>query len=376
MKKFFTVIFFLLFTVLFTFVLLLGEVNLDILKPAFIKNSLRETQTYRKLVKNPDLLTSRLSGQGGGPLEPQAPGQNAPVPLAPGPGAAPGQTPGIEQKLTQAVLRSINEKWLEDQAEKSIDAIYQYAMSDQQNIKISIDLRDYKARFRNNVYGLMVEEYNKMPEVPLEQFEQQMAQNPGGFPTVRPAGFTMDQMLAKTGLNPVDEIMKNIPDKYDAGSVGRNSPDPTSGLAGLKQIRPVLNIINIVFWSLLTITLVLLLLFAKLTSKTLMEFLMRLGIYLSAALAPLLLFAILWYVLLNILLVGALAGFNMPSAAIKLILEPIAVFMVNRIFLHLVAWSGITGTLGLAMAITTGLILRHKPAVPKPTEAAAGGARP
>ncbi|MFA5867676.1 MAG: hypothetical protein WC891_06935 [Actinomycetota bacterium] len=350
MRKFFTVIFFLLFTLLFTFVLLLGELKFYVLTPAFIKDPMRETQVYSKLVKNADALTSIMQGQD--PAIEQ--------------GIA--QMPEAAQKLSQAMLKSVDEKWMEREAEKGIDALYAYATTDQPDVKISLDLKDFKTRLRKNLYTYMLEEYNKLPEVPLEQFDQQMAQKPGQFPTTRPAGFTLEQTLAKTGLNPLDEIMKNIPDKYDSSFTDKNQPEAMEGLAGFKQVKTVLNALSIIFWVLLGVIIVFLLLFAKLTSRTLLEFLMRLGIFLSAALVPFLTFAILWYVTTNIFLVEGLARLDFPSLVVKQIVEPLAAYTVGRVFIHLLAWSGAMSVVGLALAIPTGIILRRKPTPPRPEE--------
>lgn len=334
MKRFLTVVFFVFFTFLFTLLFFLGELKFYVLTPSFVKDPLRENKVYEKVLTKQDLLGQELFGKYYG--EAQA------------------NMPEAATRLTDAMRKSVDQVWFQTEFEKAVDALYRYATSDDKALKLSIDLRKFKSNLRKNLNVWMLEEYNKLPEVPLEEFDRQVAEKKGEpFPTVRPQGMPMEQALARAGINPIDMIMTKIPDKYDKNYIDKNKPEQMEGLAGFKQAKTVLYVLTIAFYVLLLIIILLLLLAAKLTSKSRPEFFYKLGLYMIAALVPFTVFVISRFVLKDIALVQALSLVKIPVVAREELLVPVVESVINKVFLHLSVLSGIVWAGGAAIVAAT-----------------------
>jgi ABC-type sugar transport system permease subunit len=331
MKKVLTVLFFLLFTFLFTLVLILGELNFYVLTPAFLKDPMKEARIYKKLTSDPELIMEQLQQQGPGkPLE---------------------QMPAVARELSAVVLRSVDAKWLEAESEKAVDALFEYMMSDKETLDIDVDLRVFKLNLRKNLDAWIKTKYASLPEVPVEEFDRQISEGKEKFPMVRPQGLTLEQSLAKTGFDPVGEIMKKIPDKYEAGLEDKDKKDGMNGLSGVKKLRPVFTGVSIAFYVLFILTIGLLILAAKVTSKSKRELFIKLGMYLCAAIAPFITFIITRYVIVNIVVVELIPRAGLPSFVRNDLLVPVLTSAINRVFLHLSLLSGILFLCGLALFI-------------------------
>lgn len=333
MKKALTVLFFLVFIFLFTLVLILGELKFYVFTPAFVKDPMKENKIYHKLTSNPDMMMEQITKQGPGkPLE---------------------QMPSDARELSGVVLKSVDEKWFETEFEKTVGAFFDYVMSDQKALKINVDLRNFKIKLRKNLDEWIHKKYNSLPEVTVEEFERQVSEGKEKFPMVRPQGLALEQTVARVGFDPVGEIMSKIPDKLDTSYVDQNKSGAMNGLSGFKKLKPVFDWIGIIFYVLASMTIVLLLLAAKITSKSRVEFLMRLGLYLCAAFVPFALFIVLRYVTVNILIVELISRAGLPAFFRNEIVTPILTSAVNRTFLHLLLVSGVLSTCGSALLIPT-----------------------
>jgi hypothetical protein len=266
--------------------------------------------------------------------------------------------PSDAWEFSVVLLKSVGEKWFETEFEKTVDAFFDYVMSDQKALKINVDLRDFKIELRRNLDEWIHKKYNSLPEVTMEEFERQVSEGKEKFPMVRPQGLPLEQTLARTGFDPVGEIMSKVPDKLDTSYVDQNKSGAMNGLSDFKKLKPVFDWIGIIFYVLASVTVVLLLLAAKITSKSRVEFLMRIGLYLCAAFVPFVLFIILRYVTVNILIVELISRAGLPAFFRNEIVTPILTSMVNRPSLHLLLVSGALSAGGLALLIPTRYLAR------------------
>lgn len=330
MKKFLNILFFILITLLFTALILILEARLTILKPEFIKTQLSENQTYQKVLDNSGVLIDEfLKNQKNGSFL-----QNLPF--------------GSKEISTFIIKKAIQPSWLQKTTEYLIDNTYSFVFSDKKEPDFVVSLENEKTKIKEATESLLSEKYYQLPEFSEKEYKKLIDEKK--FFLARPAGISFEEFLVRAETNVGNLIAENMPSNLNFDYIKAKNTQIKDALDQIERIRMAEKLLNIVFYILLFITFGLIILVSKLTSKSLVEFLSKMGGYFLVGFFIFLLFLIVQYVTNWLLIQQLYPKFIQISEPIKNeIVIPFIKSTQQQIFRGLLTWSGILGLFGIIL---------------------------
>lgn len=197
----------------------------------------------------------------------------------------------------------------------------------------------------------MAQRFYSLPEVSFEEFQKRM--NQGQFLTARPQDMTFEEFLARSENNPAIMIIDNIPLNLNMAFIKAQNPDIASGFQRLEQLRSIMRLLNIGFYLLIFVTFGLILLAAKITSRSLLGFLSKAGTYFLAAFVVLAIFLALKLATNNLLTkIITEKAVQLPQSLKNEIILPFAQSTHQKIFNNLFILSSILGGVGIILFIS------------------------
>jgi len=236
-RKIFSFLFAFLFVPLFIIFLVLLNLKLTILSPVFYKSVLNETNIYTEIIAQaPNIIQEQMASQQGKEGEGGAVSQQA-----------------IPQDFLEIAQKSISADWIKSQAEKIIDGVFDFANGKTKTLDITISLVEFKQTFITKFVAGVKEKGQALPQCTAEQTQKLQTEGQTSFlPECLPQGINVDESISQLTTQLQKGLNDSIPNEF---VFGKDFGD----LHNLEVIQLAFQIFQIVLYSLLGISLLLLL---------------------------------------------------------------------------------------------------------------------
>lgn len=196
MRKFFAVVFSLIFIVLSPLAVYAYSLKVTLLNPTFYKSTLARHGVYERAL---DAASEQLFSPEGQPL-----------------------VPFISLEELQSVAKKvITPDWLQLQVEMIIDRAFVWFYSDEdiREVQLAIELTDLKRRAAEQFQEIIRQKYDSLSECTLQdlrELEKRFQDGDLSSLPCRPPGFSVDQLLEQFDIN---QFLKGVPDQLDLMAV-------------------------------------------------------------------------------------------------------------------------------------------------------------
>lgn len=338
MRKVFQILFFILLTVIFAVLLLLFEAKFRILTPRFVQKQLARNNVYEKLVNNSEILVQEFINKQNEKLREEAGGETEVMVVD-------------AKEISEFIKRNFEPNWMRSQFESLSNQIYAFVLSGKQATEFKIDISGLRSNFETEIEAFARRQFEKLPEVSEKEFQKMMEKEK--FPKARPKGATFEEVLSRLPENPIDILLGRIPLTLQASTEQlKDNPKANEALSSVERFRFAKRISDIIFYTGLLAILLLVALFAKLTSHTLRNFFLNVGIYLLPGFVLFFIFLVLRYMdnfLIETFLLPKIQ--NVLDLLKNEIFLPVLKSSYKDIMGDLMLWSFILGFAGFLMIL-------------------------
>lgn len=215
-RKFFSVIFSLLFVVVFLFFLIILSLKLSVFNPEFIKNSFIKADLYNSILDEGVgalLKTVEANAQFGlGPLK--------------------------AEDISLILKSSISANWLEQQSESAIDNYFNFVYGKTDKLEIILPLVEVKKSLSQNIEQGLKDKLKNLPKCTNEQLNK--LQSEEGFKSIncRPAGMDANAISQELSKEITGEggLISQLPDNYNLTEKINKNPAKTEAMQRFYKI--------------------------------------------------------------------------------------------------------------------------------------------
>jgi hypothetical protein len=334
LRKFFSSCLAILFVpILLTTIIAIG-IKLSLLNPNFYLKIFDKSNSYTELIQTIPLNLSQTLQQGDsttfGPL--------------------------TQDDLMSSLQESISPTWLKNNLQKILFGVSDYGNGKTYSINEIILLKDVKNTFIESISKKFDNKITDLPTCTKEQAKNMPTENVDPISlSCLPNGTDIEKLKKqfKDELSGGDDsFLKNIPDQYNLSDIVNKNPLLST------NIKTVFGYSNIVLYSLITISTLLLLIITLINMKNISVMLKWISIPLLIVAILTLLTALLGNLSLGVIVNGS--TFNLPSAEAKVLLYTIINIAIKQFFIFYYYCSGILMIFSITLLVIAIIISKKQ----------------